>query len=87
MSKEKVAYVGNDNSYQTAHTDSLTRVFTVRTNNNFITKTRLFKYILKFSPPKTEFFSVKISDILYISDQNIECGYSLELPRQQSTCM
>ena len=35
----------------------------------------------KISPPKTENFQVKISDILHMSAQNIDCGYSLEPPR------
>ena len=39
-----------------------------------ITKTRLFKYI-KISPPKTENFQIKISDIFHIYAQNINCGY------------
>ena len=34
------------------------------------------------SPPKTEIFQVKISDIFHISAQNIDCGYSLEPPRR-----
>ena len=47
---------------------------------NFATK----NHILKISPPKTE-FSNKNSDFLYISAQNIDCGYSLELPSQGSS--
>ena len=47
-----------------------------------ITKTRLFKYIVKILPPNNEFFSDKNSDIFYISAQNIDCGYSLEPPRR-----
>ena len=46
----------------------------------FITKTRLFKYIENFTTKK-ENFQIKIhSDIFHISDQNIDCGYSLEPP-------
>ena len=45
----------------------------------YITKTRLFKYIENL-PPKTESFQIKISDIFHISAQNIDCGYSLEPP-------
>ena len=36
--------------------------------------------ILKISPPKTESFLDKNSDIFYIYAQNIDCGYSLEPP-------
>ena len=36
----------------------------------------------KFSPPKTENFQIKNSDIFHISAQNIDCGYSLEPPRR-----
>ena len=34
------------------------------------------------SPPKTENFQIKNSDIFHISAQNIDCGYSLEPPRR-----
>ena len=47
-----------------------------------ITRTRLFKYI-EISSPKTENFSEKKkADIFHISAQNIDCWYSLELPRR-----
>ena len=39
----------------------------------------------KISPPKTENFQMKNSDIFHISAQNIDCGYSLELPHQGSS--
>ena len=47
-----------------------------------ITKTSLFKSIENFTTKKTRNFSNKNSDILYISAQNIDCGYSLEPPRR-----
>ena len=47
-----------------------------------ITKTRLFKYILKISLPKTEDFQIKNSIYFNISAQNIDCGYLLEPPRR-----
>ena len=34
------------------------------------------------SPPKTENFQIKTSDIFHISAQNIDCEYSLEPPRR-----
>ena len=39
-----------------------------------------YSNILKISPPKTD----KNYDIFQISAQNIDCGYSLEPPRQGS---
>ena len=36
----------------------------------------------KNSPPKTENFQIKNSDIFHISAQNIDCGYSLEPPQR-----
>ena len=42
-----------------------------------ITKTCLSN-ILKILPPKNENFQIKNSDILHISAQNIDCGYTLE---------
>ena len=47
----------------------------------YITKTGLFKYIENFTT-KNENFQIKNSDIFHISDQNIDCGYSLEPPRR-----
>ena len=46
-----------------------------------ITKTRLLKYIENFTSQNCK-FSDKNSDIFHISDQNIDCGYSLEPPRR-----
>ena len=36
-----------------------------------------YSNILKIFPPKNENFLIKISDIFYISAQNIDCGDSL----------
>ena len=51
----------------------------------YITKTRLFKYIENFTSKNRKFSGkkqVKYSDIVHISAQNIDCGYSLEPPRR-----
>ena len=45
-----------------------------------ITKTGLSKYIETFTTKKWK-FSDKNSDMFLISDQNIDCEYSLEPPR------
>ena len=37
---------------------------------------------LKFSPPKTEYFQIKILIYFHVSAQNIDCGYSLEPPHR-----
>ena len=47
----------------------------------YITKTCLFKYIENFTSKNWK-FSDKISATFHISAQNIDCGYSLELPRR-----
>ena len=60
---------------------SLVVKFSVYLNRHVITKTCLFKYILKILPPKNENFQIKSSNIFHISPQNIDCGYSLEPPR------
>ena len=44
-----------------------------------ITKTNLFKYTENFTTKKRK-FSEKNSDIFHISAQNVDCGYTLELP-------
>ena len=40
----------------------------------------VYSNILNTLPTKNENFQIKNSDILHISAQNIDCGYSLELP-------
>ena len=40
-----------------------------------------YSNILKISHQNNENFQIKNSDISHISAQNIDCGYSLELPR------
>ena len=40
-----------------------------------------YSNMFTMSPPKNSRFSDKNSDIFHISAQNIDCGYSLELPR------
>ena len=49
--------------------------------NNTLRK-HAYSSILKISPPKTESFQIKNSDIFHISAQNIDYGYSLEPPRR-----
>ena len=44
-----------------------------------------YSNILKNLPPKNEIFLDKNSDIFHISAQNIDCGYSLELPQRGSS--
>ena len=41
-----------------------------------------YSTVLEILPPKNENFQIKISDIFHISAQNIDCGYSLELPQR-----
>ena len=43
-----------------------------------------FKYTENFTT-KNENFQIKNSDIFHISAQNIDCGYSLELPQWGSS--
>ena len=44
-----------------------------------------YSNILKILQPKKENFQIKNSNIFHISAQNIDCGYSLELPQQGSS--
>ena len=41
-----------------------------------------YSNILKILPSKNENFQIENSDILHISAQNIDSGYSLEPPRR-----
>ena len=52
----------------------------LRLTCNFITKTRLFKYIENVTSKNWKISYKKNSDIFHISAQNIDCGYSLEPP-------
>ena len=47
----------------------------------FSLQKQAYSNILKILPPKNENFRIKNSDIFHISAQNIDCGYSLELPQ------
>ena len=44
-----------------------------------------YSNILKILQPKKENFQIKNSDSFHISAQNIDCWYSLELPRRGSS--
>ena len=48
-------------------------------------KKNAYSNILNTSPPKTENFQIKNSDIFHISGPNIDCGYSLEWPRRSGS--
>ena len=57
-------------------------------------KHRLWLLVRKFYNQKRKIFRLKNSDFFHISAQNIDCGYSLELPRRggsneypQSMCL
>ena len=58
---------------------------TVTVSEHFPLRKHAYSNIKKISPPKTENFQIKNSDIFHISAQNIDCGYSLEPPRQGSS--
>ena len=47
-------------------------------------KTGLFKYTENFTTQKWK-FSDENTDIFHISAENIDCGYSLELPQRGSS--
>ena len=49
-----------------------------------IMKTRLFKYIEKFTSKNWKFSDIN-TDIFHISAPNIDCGYSLEPPRRRGS--
>ena len=44
-----------------------------------------YSNILKILLLKNENFQIKSSDIFHVSAQNIDCGYSLELPHRGSS--
>ena len=51
------------------------------TDEDISLRKHAYSNILKISPPKTEKFQTKNSDIFHISAQNIDCWYSLEPPQ------
>ena len=48
----------------------------------FTLRKHAYSNTLKILSPKNENFQIKNSDIFFISAKNIDCEYSLELPRQ-----
>ena len=71
------AYLLRNHPYTSKHYPSW------RYGRKSITKTRLFKYIEIFTSKNWTFSDKKKTLIFfYISDQNIDCGYSLEPPRR-----
>ena len=77
--KEKKSQNYHQTSFTSSYNDSMYCSFdiTLRKHTDF--------NILKISPPKTENFQIKNSDIFHISAQNTDCGYSLELPKWGSS--
>ena len=63
-------------------TPQLLIIFIQIFQKNRIAKTRLFKYTEKIYHKKNENFQIKDYNIFHISTQNIDCWYSLELPRR-----
>ena len=59
----------------------------VSNSRDFVCSLRKHAYsnILKILPPKNENFQIKNADIFQMSAQNIDCGSSLEPPRQGSS--
>ena len=49
------------------------------------TYSNILKILSQKQKKKTENFQIKNSDIFHISAQNIDCGYSLELPKWGSS--
>ena len=76
-------FTSSGDSDQPVHSRSMMRIFTGRILDSqkckTLRKTRLFKYIENFTTKKGQ-FSNKSYDIFHILAQNIDCGYSLELP-------
>ena len=50
-------------------------------NPTFTLRKHAYLNTMQISPPKTETFQIKNSNIFLSSAQNIDCGYSLEPPR------
>ena len=61
------------------------RVFELAHNKTITLRKHAYSNILKILPPKSENFQIKKSDIFHVSAQNIDCGYSLELPQRGSS--
>ena len=76
-------YLESKGSDQPTDPCSIFKAFTVHLQNHWILSLRKYAYsnILKILPPKNENFQIKNSDIFQDSAQNIDCEYSLELPR------
>ena len=51
-------------------------------SNGLSLRKHAYSNMRKILPPKNENFQIKKLDIFHVSDQNIDCGYSLEPPRR-----
>ena len=58
------------------------RIYAGHIQHFYALRKQAYSIILKILQPKKENFQIKKTDILHISAQNIECGYSLEPPRR-----
>ena len=56
--------------------------FNVKTKLSTALRKHAYSNILKNLPAKIETFQIKKSYILHISDQIVDCGYSLEPPQR-----
>ena len=83
------AYADSTGLDQPAHKRSLSRAFTVRSQNHWILITKT--YIYNFDPLKPHFYIVKLGYTwgihlfsLFLL-KNIDCGYSLEPPKRSGS--
>ena len=78
--KKKSTIIQKKASKRNVHSNGSNKRMQPRILHSF-PKTR-HSNILKNLQPKKEHFQTKRSDIVHISALNIDCGYSLEPPRQ-----
>ena len=83
QSKTKNSMANSVDPDEMAHMSPLICIYTICVSIclGLITKTGLLKYIENFTTKNWK-FSGKNSDIFHTSAQNIDCGYSLEMPHR-----
>ena len=71
---------GGNNALKTCLTYRIQNIHCTNITVSSLRK-QAYSNILKILPLKNENFQIKNSDIFHNFAQNIDCGYSLELPR------
>ena len=78
---DQTAQIGRQVGIFTVRISQMVSFLTLQLYYSFSLRKQAYSNILRILPPKIENFQIKILIFFYISAQNIDCGYMLELPQ------